>query len=323
MKLKRVLYGMLICTLILCNTAVSFAESQTNIADQDASTQLEQEWTTTSNEYDVFMKLQNTSKKVLKQMGYTTNEVEKIKELSIEEMLLERAKLSEEELISKGYSREEIGLLKNYDGSPIANSPEMRGVFADITGTVKKIGFSKSTAKAQFAWEWSKEPVLSGTPVTEVVTCNFLGINTNNQTCVVTNTLKSCSVKYYNGTMQLPSDEAGPAPKPTVTKQYSQVSVKFPMGKVYGGGSYWAKKGTFTVEVSEQAVVNKLHTTAFLFCYGHPTLKVTAPEIEVSLSFKGLEFKATSKISAGAEIMLKKGLLVHRDGSSEPFPADL
>lgn len=276
------------------------------------------------NEYDILMELQNASATELTSMGYTKAEIEEIKDISLEEALLERAKLSEEELYKKGYNAYQIELLKSYDGSPIEANSEMRGVFADVTGTVKKMSATKSTAKAKFSWTWSNEPVLAGTPITEVVTCAFLGINTNNQECIITSGSLFCNVDYYDGSLRIPEDKDGPDPTPTETTLYSQVTVKFPMGKVYGGSSYWAKSGYITVEVKEQAVVNKLHTTAFLFEYGHPSLQLSQPSIDLSLSLDGkMNITMKQSITPGLGIMYQQGIKIHRDGSSELFQAKL
>lgn len=79
------------------------------------------------SEYDMYVELQNTPVEALLDSGYSQNTIDEIKNTSIEEALYERAQLTEDELRNMGYSPEKIKRLKEYDGSPLSENPQLRG----------------------------------------------------------------------------------------------------------------------------------------------------------------------------------------------------
>lgn len=65
------------------------------------------------NEYDIFKSLQNTDPYILMNQGYSLHDIAYLKEFDYEAKLKETVKLSHQELINKGYSRQAINNLKS------------------------------------------------------------------------------------------------------------------------------------------------------------------------------------------------------------------
>lgn len=306
MKFKSFLTLLMLAIVIIVSAVPVCAAETVMVKD---------EYTFTTNEYDMLIEIQNTSSEELKARGYSAKDIEEVKSIVIEDELMERAALSIEELESLGYTESQIQLLKGYDGSSLSENPEMRGVFADLNGTLSKVNVTNKSARAQFLWTWSNAPVFDGSVITEVVSCGYAAVNTDSIPYTVKPNYTSCTVSYYNGSTRVDVDN------PTVTRvgAWQSLTVEFPMGKVISGENCWAKTGSLNVEVIEQSVVNKLSAAAFLFEYGHPGFVVSDPYITVSITSTGIGFVGEFEIHEDLLPMFNQGIIIERDGSTDYF----
>lgn len=95
-------------------------------AEVEDSTVVSELQTETLNELEYYLELKELSNQELNAMGYSGEDINALREFSIEEEYLKRSKLPYETLVAYGYNDEQIEVIKNYDGSTItADSPIM------------------------------------------------------------------------------------------------------------------------------------------------------------------------------------------------------
>lgn len=271
--------------------------------------------TFTQSEYDMYMEFKQTPQSELITRGYSIDDIELITKFSIEETLLERAKMSEEKLYNMNYNAKQIAILKEYDGSPIEQNPQLKGVFADLTGTISKVGHSTYRMKTKFTWEWSNEPLFSGTAITDIVACGFTATNNNNMNSVVTTVPSgtTCSIEYYQGSKLI-----GVKSHPISYKDpHGNIEVKFKISDTGNNGQIgFGKKGTLTVDIQEEKIMNALYSTSFAFGYGHSTISPTSPSIGVSFSSTGASGGVSLSFAKGTENMFYKTLILKYNGDN-------
>lgn len=267
----------------------------------------------TQNEYDIFVALKQTPKNMLESSGYSYETIEAIQSFSIEEAVLERANLSDQELLNMGYSERQISLLRTYDGSPIEQNPQMRGVFADLTGQIQKESAGKTRMKVSFTWEWSNSPFLNGSAISDIVTCGFAATNDDNLSSVITVESATCSVDYYVGTTKMGTLH------PTVTYKnpQSHIEVKFQHCEEFTDGQGFLQSGKLQVTVKEESTVNELYSVSFAFGYGH-TVFTVSPSISVSVG-GGITGGVGLSFGFGTENMFYKTMILKHDGTYQIF----
>lgn len=241
----------------------------------------------TRSEYDMLMSIHTKSEKELLLEGYTVEDIEVLQAVSIEEAICERAKMSEEELSKMGYTDEQISLLRTYDGSPLSENPQMRGIFADVDGWLYAGDCNENCLRVTIVWEWTNAPLFSGTSITDSIACAFQGINNNSHPVTVklnpSNT--SCKLYYYSSLGALIDVVEDVDVDHTAVN--TCISAEIPMGKWFDDEVGWAKHGELSFEIEEQVEVNALNNALFAFGYGHTTLG-NAPDVSASLD--GLHF---------------------------------
>ena len=272
------------------------------------------------SEYDMYMELQNAPVEALLDSGYSQNTINEIKSTSIEEALYERAQLPEDELRNMGYSQEKIKLLKEYDGSPLSENPQMREVFPNLTGSFYVAYSEKTFMEVSFMWYWDGKPFLSGSVFTDIVACGFAGTSDfNNLPCRVTlDTNNSfCLISYYSDSGTFRGNVVGEI---SVQNPHQHIEVKFPMSKVFNKvDAGWAQKGTLRVRIKEENSVGKLYSCTFAFGCGHTGVGVVvAPSISVST---GSGFNGGVGLSFGLNTknMFYKTMVLRSNGTHEIF----
>ena len=208
-----------------------------------------------------------------------------------------------------GYTIEQIALLKTYDGSPLEDNPQMRGTFASLNGTLFVMTPTSTKMGVRLEWEWTNEPVLSGTAISDIVTCGFSAVDTNSSVIVVTAKNLSCSVNYYAGDTKLATRSQ------TITQvdPHGHVESTFAMGQIINGEQGWAKSGYFIVYAAEEVTVNRLYSVNFKFGYGHQIL-TSAPSISVSFGATGSGGIGLT-FGKGTENMFEEEVIVRINGN--------
>lgn len=272
--------------------------------------------TFSTNEYDIIQDLKMSTNSELSTIGYSSEEIAEIRDFSFENALVERGKLSDEELYILGYTPEQIELLRNYDGGPLENHPEMRRAYASLDGNIYTLTTSKYEIGAKYEWEWSNAPVLSGYIFDEMISCGYAGTNSQNLPCRVTfdKSKSSCTVKYYSGT-SLSRTEKVPI---DIENIHRNVSVLYPIRDVPSGTDAskapWAKKGVMNIYIHEEVQNNNMVSCTFGFVYAHSTISISGPSISVSADGPDISFT----LSSGLDLMDASGVIIKSNGAMIP-----
>lgn len=211
---------------------------------------------TVVNEYDIYVREKENTEGEYSVMGIGDTE-----EKTIEELYLERAALSEEELVAQyNYSEEQIAILKAYDGSPIEENPQLRAVSASMSGRVTTSTAYSYLVAATLSWSWNQKPFTTSVnqqdsikAVWEVSDEN--GSVNNNHAMNVSqsrNIVEYCAfssntivaTRLYNITETSIVSSAGLEPF-TAFSTFPQ-ALDLPQ---YTDGPFWAKSGTCKIAV--------------------------------------------------------------------------
>lgn len=290
-----------VCCLLLILPTVAYAvdaeDPVTSMLEENVDTMEDgiSIGTFVTNEYDMYLEMQNTPTALLLENGYEIGEIEELKNTSVEEILYERGQMSEEELIAMGYFEGTIKLLKEYDGSPIEDNPQLYGIFADLSGDLSVKSYGKSKMAVRFTWEWSNAPLLSGTAITDVVSCGFAGTNNENVSCVMTfdKSNSECIVSYYEQGDDGLTYLGHKSPTISAKNVHNHVESRIRMSEEFNSGRSigWAKKGYLTVAIKEENPIYQLYSGTFAFGYGHmvgaitPSISISFDSISIGLTF--------------------------------------
>lgn len=249
----------------------------------------------TVNEYDAYVAARAAAESELNASSISTQEANWIQSNAIEDELLRRSKLTDEELYALGYDDEKISILRSYNGERIENVAELRGVFADMTASFTKIIANTSYLCVRADWAWSNSPLMAGTAVYDRVVIRWQG--TNSAGAPINLALESgrslCSVKYYHPSNDVYNFTRYPDMDSDDISPYEHASAKIQMGVLNGktGEVDYAKCGSLKVCVKSTGS-DIISEGAFIFGYGHASYGVA-----VSLSLPptfGIGFSAKS-----------------------------
>lgn len=240
--------------------------------------------TFTFNEYDA----------LIQDMGSQYSQVS-LNESTIEQLILDRANLSTNQLRLMGYSTDQIEILKNYDGSPLVENPQLRGVFANLSGEITKVLANEKEIYVLFAWEWDKNPILSSQAITDQIGIAYNATNSNSQPMNVKTTTSVAYVRYYKDARLL--DTVSYHPQVVEPNHFSKLS--FPCGANFQlPDSYYtgfAKTGTLNLIFSPEAPNNPIYSVSVAIGYCHfahdtgITLNVNAGIFGLGFNFSGNE----------------------------------
>lgn len=115
------------------------------------------------NEYDHIIAIRSMTKNELSKNDITEDEASFYTSDAPEKELLFRASLPEEVLRNEYcYSDEAIKLIKNYDGRPLENAPEMRAAAATLSASLDEIMGAPTQIGMLYSCEWGSRPLGSG-----------------------------------------------------------------------------------------------------------------------------------------------------------------
>lgn len=301
MARKRFLSSILLIGMLFVMSTVAFATN--DAPDMPAEPAA---YSVTTNEYDIYTHSRRLSNKELSNQGMSETHINLIKSDAIENELLERASLPASELSDMGYSSSQITILKNYNGEPIENKPELRGVFADMTAKFYKEVASSVTLKVRVYWEWSNVPLLAGEPIIDLMAIRWQGTNTNGQSI---NLAFYSATSYANANYYSRSGEYKYSNRLTIVcdSPYDHAYAKVPVGSGDSDqyGAYYAKTGNFYVQVMRTGT-DYIKEAAFVFAYGHTVVGVS-PSLSLPVSF-GIGF------SVGTEKMVEMAIRMSNTG---------
>lgn len=221
------------------------------------------------NEYDAYVSMKNDGNACSKRLI----------EINLEQELIDRKKLSDEELKANyGYDNEQISILRNYNGEPLESVPEVRSLLATLSLTVRNLGTTQERANFSVYWVWSNVPV--------VLFTDMIGIyadttNLESRPITVDYTSASCSIDYYT---RAGVYKTTTYPTVNIFEGPSTRSLKFPM--VYSTSTDYAKSGIIYCSI-EPGVSDVLMGSIDIYAaYGHSSFNTTPTFSLVDLNFQ-------------------------------------
>ena len=118
--------------------------------------------TDTYNEYDYIVAIRSMTPEELSESGVESNDVSFYTSDAPEKELLYRASLPEEVLRDVYcYSDEAIELIKDYDGTPLEDAPEMKAAAATMSADLIEIMAAPKQIGILYSCEWGSKPLWS------------------------------------------------------------------------------------------------------------------------------------------------------------------
>lgn len=268
----------------------------------------------TASEYDMLIAMKQDKESLeeaqnLMPSSIDEDEQEYLNELqtfSPENAIMEFASQPYDELKKQGYTTEQIEILKEYDGSPIEDNPQLSRALGKLSASLSRRAYSDYSAGARLYWNWTTKPIITGV-FTDIVACAWRGINQNNEESVLTFVpeLSECEVEYFN--------DYGESVDRVVYEINDKdpnrnAEVKFPLTHDMG----YAKKGYFDVYLEEENIVHELDTAVFIFAYGHTNFTIS-PSISVSGSGPSLGLSC----AFGTDEMFNEWIKVKSSGRTD------
>ena len=221
----------------------------------------------TFDEYDLINVFRNKSESQLKAEGYSIEKIKEIKSDEVEKIITEeifnRSKLDSNQLKGMGYTSEEIIKLKKLNGSESIEELSKSGLLATCSVYNTYYSHTYKTARDKtffvvaYGWEWNRAPSILGTDCAGVGwNHDFTPDNSIDNSYNITyktyvNLLYSTMEKYSSTNM---------------VEKYMQTSEDvFDLNELYGE-YYYVKSGYGIMCLSQTGKVNDVK---FTFKYGH------------------------------------------------------
>lgn len=222
-----------------------------------------------TKETDIYFHWQKSTDSELLAEGYSVDNIEEIREFSLENAFLERAKLTDNELRAKGYTEEEITILKEYDGGTINENSAVLLAAAECEGSISKGDYTGNNAKGsiKYSWTWDHEPLVALTDKAVVAWAAYRA--TDNMECYVEPVSSKSYAKislYSTATGNFVREESVDL---TIKKMSCTADADIPVNT----SGYWTKSGKIHLyfDTSEE-LISKMEFSGAL---GHRTLTFT------------------------------------------------
>ena len=111
------------------------------------------------NEFDLYNLMRSTPESVLLEQRYSYEQIEVFTNINFEEMVYQRAVLSDTELESIGYSENESSILRNYNGA----YADTRALAGTLTAEIDNLGSNGSGIIVRYEWSWNHAPFVTAT----------------------------------------------------------------------------------------------------------------------------------------------------------------
>ena len=254
-----------LCMAIL--TIPSFAASDTS---GEGYTGNELDIVNTQSEFETILELRKKTDEELVEIGLSAKEINEIKSDFLENELLRRATLTQEELKAYGYTDEQIRLLKTYDGEEITSGSQYMALSATCSGNFTSGNCSNKKIRLRYNWEWSSVPVIK---MKDKVFVRWQAVKSGGVVVDATVTYAKATVKYYSITTG-----AYASSKDTTVNGSGGTTVDyrtFNIDMVIDDNYYWAKKGTAYITLNSEDAGYNFKYVDVGGSYGHKTVTCT------------------------------------------------
>lgn len=191
------------------------------------------------NEGEAYIKMNAMTDSELIEIGYTTEEIEEIREFNMEEALQERAALPNDTLRAYGYTEEQIEILREYDGAPLTLDNPVIAATSDCTGRYSIGKASTSSISFTYTWSWNIVPL---NKMRDTVVVAWEGVNaSNNEAIDLTPSTNIMYLHFYEMTTgkRAVSKDSSVNGVHASNKDYTSYSFRMTKEDNY----YWAKEG--------------------------------------------------------------------------------
>lgn len=273
-----------------------FAETCSNIADcKKEQSQIE------FCEYDYIVELREKTDSELTAMGLSTDRIEEIRSDHAEKELLARKELSDDVLMDcYGYTKEEIEILRKYDGGKMEDHPELRAVSAKVTfNNPTVMNATASQVKIKFTWSWNKMP--TETSYKDAIAFGWSPTFGSKNGKLRLNKNQSIHLISYVGVSDSAHLRHDYSDFEDVTLN-SSIKTQFVLQRKIDGVKEWAKTGQFILTFDRTSGSANLTEVDFTFAYGHSVTEVQSVSVGVSTDGNGsvsVSFgKGTNKVGS-------------------------
>ena len=243
------------------------------------------------SEYDCLVSLKGMSPEELKDNGFSNADIRFIESIDFEKMAAEIKELTDDELIERGISPENIEVIRSSDDVDLILSVSLGNVTYSVSKELFYKSGSKTFLKTKTTWNWSTSPTLHFMDSVATYTSgDFVksstygsikyyelggsGISTLNTFSHYT--ANAGKVSYSN----FPMDQALPSSaNPNIDKRYYAK-----IGTIY---NEWYANGDITV-------------TGIACRYGHSSISCT-PSVSVGSTGLSISFTPSASITTGPE----------------------
>lgn len=191
-----------------------------------------------TNEYDYIVTVRRAFKSESNLLNISNEEFSYINSGAIEAELLHRASLPDDILSNHYcYTAKDIEILREYDGSPLEENPQMRSVTATLTATLTPLVKTTTRIGLLYSWRWDVQPLNRYSDIVAMVwEGTYEDGRNNNMRLDMDNSF--ANIQYFATS----EDQQGITLDVETNSQYHGGFVEFPMGR-YFGPYHWAKSG--------------------------------------------------------------------------------
>lgn len=262
---KKIISIMAVMLLVFCNT---FAYAESNEPNKEVTK-------VTINEYLMLKELKNKPNLELQKMGFSSQEIEKIRKFDYAEELYNRSKLDDSTLKNLGYTDEQIKMLRNFSGT----EEEIIALAATLSINASTVDYyyveesNRTYYRGRFDWEWSSAPVVLIKDIIGIAWSEGMYLETSPS--LTYHTVRYVSTLTGNTTyVRFNIDPIAPV---------GGAETKF---KMWRSGADYAKSGTGFILVHK---LGRIPEVALYVEYGHKTIGLGEPSVsltgELTLSF--------------------------------------
>lgn len=231
------------------------------------------------NEFDLYNVMKSTPETELEKCGYSSEQIMKFKDSNFEELVYQRATLSDSSLEHMGYSKDEIDLLRNYDGSYTST----RALAGTLSAEIHNMGSSGSGIIVKYAWNWDHAPFVCAT---DAMGIRWAAIDDAGALIDVSATLCAANISYtYEITGSVETKRFSPTDKNFSSElNFNALTCNFPMeiGNVEYNPGY-ALSGSLTAYISRDAAISRdIYYLKICGVYGHTVINIGAPSVSLS-----------------------------------------
>lgn len=279
--MKKILSIITAFIMILSFSTTAFAMDKPNF----------QEEITHINEYDYIVMLQNSTPEELSKLNMTKSDVAATVG-AFYRAISERAKLSDEALISYGYDSKEIDIFRDFSSvskittKGLSNiiTTNLRAIAGTLTGKIRLNSCGTKRATFRYEWFWDHAPILK---LTDSAAMRWLAYDSKGHEIDVIKVLEASRIDYYTDN-KFAFSQTG---TPETNLSFNSVNIQFDVIKYYTPTPYpkdaltsaYAKKGSVTIGLKVDGnVKNNINYIKVAALYGHTVFGVGSPSISLS-----------------------------------------